>query len=291
MTYLYNVDIGKNNGRRLYIDMVYSAQVYSMPTVIFCHGFKGFKDWGPWKLVAEKFAKAGYLWIAINFSHNGVGKNKHSEFDNLEAFAENDYSKELLDLEKLHDVLIKKRDEGLLAQIDINCINLIGHSRGGGVVLTYAAENPAIKCVATWASIATFDRFGSPEEIEKWRKDGVKYVHNGRTGQDMPMNFSFYEDFAANKERLNIEARVQEMEQDLLVVHGTDDSAVGFSHAKRLCKWNPNAELFPVEGAGHTFGGKHPYTKKKKLPKHLKKVVKKTIKFFKKNNKHVPVYM
>ena len=40
--------------------------------IIFCHGFKGFKDWGPWNLVAEHFAKAGFFFIKFNFSHNFV---------------------------------------------------------------------------------------------------------------------------------------------------------------------------------------------------------------------------
>ena len=28
------------------------------PIVVFCHGYKGFKDWGCWNLLAEEFCAA-----------------------------------------------------------------------------------------------------------------------------------------------------------------------------------------------------------------------------------------
>ncbi len=33
--------------------------------VIFCHGYKGFKDWGPWHLVASRLCKGRVLFSEI----------------------------------------------------------------------------------------------------------------------------------------------------------------------------------------------------------------------------------
>ena len=34
-----------------------------LPLVIFVHGYKGYKDWGAWNLMAEKFAKNGFYFV------------------------------------------------------------------------------------------------------------------------------------------------------------------------------------------------------------------------------------
>lgn len=72
------------------------------PVIIFCHGYKGFKDWGAWNLVAKAFAKAGFFFLKFNFSHNGGTIEDPIDFPDLEAFAQNNFSKELEDLEKHH---------------------------------------------------------------------------------------------------------------------------------------------------------------------------------------------
>ncbi|MCA9750036.1 MAG: hypothetical protein KC414_13080, partial [Romboutsia sp.] len=58
-----------------------------------------------------------------------------------------------------------------------------------------------------------------------------------------------------------------------LIIHGTADEAVGFSHAQRLKNWNAKAELHLIENANHVFGAKHPYADNH-LPKDLGEVVK-----------------
>ena len=35
--------------------------------VIFSHGFKGFKDWGPFNEIAEYFAKNNFIFVKFNF--------------------------------------------------------------------------------------------------------------------------------------------------------------------------------------------------------------------------------
>ena len=33
------------------------------PLVIFSHGFKGFKDWGPFNFISDKFVKSGLNFL------------------------------------------------------------------------------------------------------------------------------------------------------------------------------------------------------------------------------------
>ena len=45
-----------SNTREMGMDIVLnSKELTKQPVVIFCHGYKGFKDWGCWNLVADLF--------------------------------------------------------------------------------------------------------------------------------------------------------------------------------------------------------------------------------------------
>jgi dienelactone hydrolase len=80
-------------------DAIFPDSGEKLPLTIFVHGYKGYKDWGAWELMGEKFAKAGFYFVKFNFSHNGTTIESPDEFADLEAFGENNYSKELEDLE------------------------------------------------------------------------------------------------------------------------------------------------------------------------------------------------
>ena len=67
-------------------------------TIIFCHGYKGYTDWGCWKLMANFFAENGFCVVKFNFSCNGGTMSKPIDFPDLEAFGSNNYSKEVQDL-------------------------------------------------------------------------------------------------------------------------------------------------------------------------------------------------
>jgi alpha/beta superfamily hydrolase len=58
--------------QNLQLDLSYSES-QEQGLIIFCHGFKGFKDWGCWQLVADYFVDNGFAFLKFNFSHNGMG--------------------------------------------------------------------------------------------------------------------------------------------------------------------------------------------------------------------------
>jgi pimeloyl-ACP methyl ester carboxylesterase len=250
------------------------------PLVIFCHGYKGFKDWGAWNLVAERFSKENLFFVKFNFSHNGGTINKPIDFPDLEAFAENNYTKELNDLDDILNHLISE-DFEYKNDIDITTVILIGHSRGGGISIIKTHEDNRITKLITWASICDFGkRTATSGEIETWRKDGVKYVLNGRTKQQMPHHYQFYEDFKANELRLHIETAIKRTQAPIMIIHAKDDPSVGFNEAEALHSWDKKSILVSIENSNHVFGVSHPW-KEDKLPKALSTVIDKSLAFIK----------
>ena len=77
------------------------AKIKNSPLVIFSHGFKGFKDWGPFNTVSNIFAQSGLNFLKFNFSHNGFSSENPNEFTDLEAFGNNNITIELEDLESV----------------------------------------------------------------------------------------------------------------------------------------------------------------------------------------------
>ncbi len=248
------------------------------PLVIFCHGYKGFKDWGAWDLVAKQFMALDLFFVKFNFSHNGSTLEQPIDFPDLEAFALNNYSKELDDLQDMIDYLLS-RDNPFHSDIDPNNLILIGHSRGGGIVNIKASEDNRVTQLITWAGVSDFgNRMGTNEEIEQWKKDGVKYVLNGRTKQQMPHFYQFYEDFKANEERFSIKKAVKSLTILQLIIHSTDDSSVSYKEALKLHSWNPQGILVPIDNSDHVFGTSHPWDKDE-LPDSLELVVVQSIAF------------
>tara|TARA_Y100001963_G_scaffold144949_1_gene217807 strand:+ start:251 stop:1093 length:843 start_codon:yes stop_codon:yes gene_type:complete len=275
-----NLVLKRENNKPIVWDAFFNNNDNKKPLVIFCHGYKGFKDWGAWDLVAEAFMKANLFFVKFNFSHNGGTVEQPIDFPDLEAFAENNYSKELDDLDDIITFLTSEENE-FLDQIDINNISVIGHSRGGGISILKTNEDQRIKKLITWASVSSFGkRTSTTGNLEQWKKDGVKYVLNGRTNQKMPHNFQFYLDFKANEQRLNIENAEKNITVPHLIIHAKDDPSVLYQEAINLNNWNPKSELFTIDNSNHVFDVKHPW-KEKDMPDNLEKVVNKTIAFIK----------
>ncbi len=275
-----NLVLHRNEQKPIVWDAYFNKTDKPKHLVIFCHGYKGFKDWGSWNLVAETFMKANFFFAKFNFSHNGGTVEKPIDFPDLEAFAENNYSKELYDLGNLVDFLLSE-DNPYNKEINKKKVTLIGHSRGGGIATIFASENSNIKNLITWASVSDFSkRTATISDLEHWKKDGVKYVLNGRTKQHMPHNYQFYEDFKANETRLNIELATKKIAIPHLIIHGDMDPSVSFNEAKSLHTWNPKSVLLPIENTNHVFDSKHPW-EKDQLPEKLKNVVIKSMDFIK----------
>lgn len=274
-----NQILHRHNNKPIVWDAFFKSDGTKKPLVIFCHGYKGFKDWGPWNLVAETFSNQNFFFVKFNFSHNGGTVKNPIDFPDLDAFAENNYTKELLDLDDMLNFILS---ENLYKnEIDASNIILIGHSRGGGISIIKASEDQRITNLITWASVSDYgSRFGLKEEINEWQKKGIKYVLNGRTKQQMPHHFQFYKDFQINIERLNIERATKKIDIPFLIIHAKGDTSVTFNEAENLHSWNAESKLFEIENSNHVFGASHPW-EKNKLPLALNHLVEKSIDFIK----------
>jgi hypothetical protein len=92
---LKNIVLEKESFKPILVDFFYKKTSKKMPIVIFCHGYKGFKDWGAWNLVGKEFANKNFFFIKFNFSHNGGTMKNPIDFPDLEAFGNNNFSHEL----------------------------------------------------------------------------------------------------------------------------------------------------------------------------------------------------
>ncbi len=275
-----NILIAGYAGKPIATDIFYNGDQGTKPVVIYAHGFNGFKDWANFDIIAKQFAEAGFVFIKFNFSHNGTTPAHPEEFVDLEAYGENNYTKELHDLEAVIDWALNA-DNPYANMINATKLFLVGHSRGGGIVILKAGEDKRITAIATWASVAECRTpWGSwdEEKMKAWKQTGVQYYLNGRTNQNMPLYYQLYEDYMNNAERLDIQGTMKRLSIPVLVCHGTKDEAVSAEKAYLLKKENTAAELFLVD-SDHVFGRKHPWTNDH-LPPAMQAVVDKTIQFF-----------
>ncbi len=271
------LSIAGSNNKRITLDVTTPVSKLKTPVVIFCHGFKGFKDWGYFNWVAKQFAEQGLAFLKFNFSHNGIVENNLSDLSDLEAFAQNNYSYELADLGLVIDFVEQKAD---VYNFDQNEIYLIGHSRGGGIALLKASDDRRIKRLTLWASLSEFESFFRPETIAQWEKDGVVYAVNKRTGQNLPLNKQFYTDYLANKEKLDIRKAAKLLGTPLLIIHGDMDESVNISHAEDLYEIVQHSILIKVEGGDHTFGARHPFDEAADVTEMLNELIENTVEFF-----------
>ena len=277
-----NIPIPGTHNKPIITDVFYNDTQTPKPIVIFCHGYKGFKDWGAWDLMAKAFANAGFFFIKFNFSHNGGTVEQPIDFPDLEAFGNNNYTKELDDLKTIMDWA--SSNEAYSGYVNQNNISVIGHSRAGGIVTIKAEEDNRIKTVISLAGVSDFgSRSSTTGDLEQWKKDGVKYVLNGRTKQQMPHFYQFYEDFIANEDRLTIERAVSNLKTPYLIIHGSGDTSVLINEAEALHLWNTDSTLHIIDEANHVFGAHHPWNKDQ-LPHHLNDAITKIIAFINKKS-------
>lgn len=239
----------------------------ALPVVIVCHGFKAFKDWGPFPAIGRSFAQRGFVSIVINFSHNGIGAEP-KKFVEHEKFANNTVSLEIDDVK----TVLREIEENAfgLSFIDRSKVALVGHSRGGAVSLIAAKENERVRAVVAWSTISHFNRYTDEQKV-RWREKGYVQLHSVSEHRLFRISTALLDDIENNAERLDLIKTVASLNKPLLIVHGTADIPAKISEAEDLYRASDprTTEFVRLEGAGHMYGAKHPYKEESQTLNHV----------------------
>ena len=252
------------DGRPIVFDLL--LQKKRAPLLLFVHGFKSFKNWGAYDLLADHFHSQGLNVCKFNFSHNGGTTEDVIDFPDLQAFGKNTFSKEMNDIKTLLDHLLT--DPKTIKFIDPSQVLLMGHSRGASIATLYAIEDQRIASLITLNGVNDLHAYLSQFDQEEWKRKGVLFIKNGRTKQDMPLYYGLYEDMEKNFERFDIMTRAEGLKIPCLIIHCEDDETVPYSQSKELSKNIRTSELLLLEKGGHTLGATQPWTDDK-LPSPL----------------------
>ncbi len=262
---------GDRSGKIITGKITFIRNGKAKPMIVFAHGFKGFMDWGHFPLLGAEMAKNGFVFIRFNFSMNGITENSPQEIEDAEAFGRNSFSNEMNDLGAVIDWVQNQAGGNEGAELDLDRLTLMGHSRGGGLVILKAAEDSRVKATISLAAVHDFATRYPPAMLQKWESEGVMYVLNGRTGKHLPVYWETAVDFMANKDRFDIPTKIKTLDTPLLLFHGDQDETLPIATAHTLASWKTDSNLIVMEGAGHTFGGKHPWTDKN-LPDYVQEI-------------------
>jgi dipeptidyl aminopeptidase/acylaminoacyl peptidase len=232
----------------------------SLPVVLFLHGFKGFKDWGPFPDACYEVARAGCAVIAFNFSLNGV-EGHGQEFTRLDLFERQTFSQDLEDIRSVIEGVQQQKIKTNTALLDSDTIAIIGHSRGGHTAIAAAAELPEVTTIVTWSAVADYGKYYTEAMKKDWEKKGYTEIKNTRTGQTMKIGKVVYDDLMANADRLIASKRVQSLMIPCCFIHGTHDKSVPMNHSQmlfQLCR-SPEKERILINNADHTYNSSHPW--------------------------------
>ncbi len=266
------------DNRKITLDICYPSKKGTYPVVLFCHGFKGFKDWGHFNWVSQKISEQGFVFVKFNYSFNGTSPENYNDVNDLKAFSENNYTKEIDDVRLVLNYIEKSKED---YPINDQEIYIIGHSRGGGIAFLSALNDKRIKKAVLWATLSNFESFFRKETIQQWEKEGVVFAENKRTGQMLPIKKQFYDDFILNKSVLDIPILAKLFDKPLLLIHGDKDESVDISHSEYLYNEIHHSILIKVENANHTFGATHPFDESKDVTEMLEELVENTYEFLK----------
>nr|KYP46179.1 Putative uncharacterized protein YDL057W family [Cajanus cajan] len=210
----------------------------SRDIVILCHGFRCSKDTSLILTLAVALENAKISSFRFDFSGNGESEG---------LFQYGNYWREVDDL---HAVTQHFRESNRVISA------IVGHSKGGDIVLLYASKYHDIKTVVNLSGRYDLkegieERLGK-DYLERIRKDGFIDVKKSRSE-----TFDFRVTVESLMDRLGTnmyEACLQiDKECRVLTIHGSSDEIIPVEDAFEFAKIIPNLKLHVIEGADHRF--------------------------------------
>ncbi len=212
----------KNEGQRIFT-IEHEAE-NSQSAVIMLHGFTGnhIENRFIFAHLSKTLERAGLSSIRFDFRGSG---------DSDGEFVDMTLSSEISDALTVVNYAKEKYSK----------IGILGLSMGGTVALFVAPQvKPAALCL--WAPAA--------KNAEVFTKGGMPPHANAPLDiGGLAISPKFIEEIV----NTNAFEKAKHYEGPTLIVHGTEDPTVPFSHSEDLEKEFKNAELLPIKGANHTF--------------------------------------
>ncbi|XP_010090057.2 putative uncharacterized protein YDL057W [Morus notabilis] len=209
----------------------------SVEIVILCHGFQATKEHRIMINVAVALEKEGISAFCFDFSGNGESEG---------TFEYGNYKKEADDL---HAVI--EHFSGANHVIS----GILGHSKGGDVVLLYASRYHDVHTVVNVSGrydlkSGIAERMGE-DFMERLKEKGYFDV------KDRKENVSYRVTEESMTERLNTDMHAAclaiDKECRVLTIHGSADEIIPVEDAFEFAKIIPNHKLRIVEGADHRY--------------------------------------
>ncbi|KAL4296521.1 hypothetical protein GQ457_12G022380 [Hibiscus cannabinus] len=228
------VIIPNKHGEKL-VGLLHEAK--SKEIVVLCHGFRSRKDYNTMTNIAAALEKQGISVFRFDFAGNGESEG---------SFQYGNYYREADDL---HAVIQHFSGENRVVSA------ILGHSKGGNVVLLYASKYQDIRMVINVSGRYDLKR-GIAERLgedfmETIKKVGYIDVKNNTGGVEYRVTEE------ALMDRLGTDMREACLKIDkecrVLTVHGSVDEIIPLEDALEFVKIIPNHQIHIIEGANHGY--------------------------------------
>lgn len=209
----------------------------SKQLVIVCHGFQSSKERIPMVNLAAALEKEGISAFRFDFAGNGESEG---------SFQYGNYRREAEDLRAV--VQHFRRENRVISAV-------IGHSKGGNVVLLYASKYNDVHTVVNISGRFNLEkgmegRLGK-DFLLRLKQHGYIDVFN-RKGK---YEYRVTEESLKDRLTTDIHAVCLLIQQEcrVLTVHGSMDKIVPAEDASEFAKFIPNHKLHIIKGANHEY--------------------------------------
>ncbi|KAL6974544.1 hypothetical protein U1Q18_028730 [Sarracenia purpurea var. burkii] len=233
------VIIPNNHGEKLVGTL---HETGSVEIVILCHGFRSSKENDTMVNLAVALEKEGITAFRFDFSGNGESEG---------SFQFGGYWREVEDLRA-----IIQHFNGASRVTSA----ILGHSKGGSVVLLYASKYHDIGTVVNVSGRYNLER-GIEERLgkdffERIKEDGYLDVKSS-TGQ---VYFRVTKESLMDRLNTNMHEACLKIDKKtrVLTVHGTMDEIIPLEDAFEFAKIIPNHKVQTIEGANHNYTSHQP---------------------------------
>lgn len=229
--------------------------------VLILHGFLGYKDYGMFPRIAERFAEAGFIAHRFNFSHSGMTE-EIATFARPELFADDTWSRQVFDVNAVRSAVVEGRLPGAGRPM-----LLLGHSRGGVTAMLTAGRQATgregtdlpLNGLVTIAAPDTTCRL-TPEQQEEMLSRGFLEVASSRTGQVLRINADWLREQHRDPDGHDLDALIAAVRLPMLIVHGSADPTVHPRCAEQIAAAaGPGAVLRFIAAADHVFNTPNPF--------------------------------